>query len=69
MKYFIVSLMLVGGFVSSGSMEASAAVRCADGVYRSSCVVTSGVAPVARAVARPRVGNHNGGVNRVGRRR
>ena len=49
--------------------EANAVVYCAAGVYRAGCVARP-VAPVARAVARPgTVGNRNGGVNRVGRRR
>jgi hypothetical protein len=54
MKHMIIALLLVGGFVSLSTMEASAVV-CARGVYRAGCVGAGGAAVVARPVARATV--------------
>jgi hypothetical protein len=47
MKYVIISLLLVGGFIALSTMEASAFV-CARGVYRAGCVGARGGAVVVR---------------------
>jgi hypothetical protein len=47
MKHVIISLLLLGGFITLSTMEASAVV-CARGVYRAGCV-TAGGAAVVRA--------------------
>jgi len=53
MKHLIISLLLLGGFITLSTMEASAVV-CAAGVYRAGCVASPGRAvvvghPVGRA--------------------
>jgi hypothetical protein len=53
MKYMIISLLLVGGFVALSTMEASAVV-CARGVYRAGCAGVRGAAVVRRPVVAPR---------------
>jgi hypothetical protein len=57
MRHVFISLLLVGGFVALGTMEANAVV-CARGVYRAGCVAAGGavaVRPVAGvAVVAPR---------------
>jgi hypothetical protein len=47
MKYVIISLLLLGGFITLSTMEASAVV-CARGVYRAGCVGARGGAVVVR---------------------
>ena len=47
MKHAIISLLLLGGFISLSTMEASAFV-CARGVYRVGCVGARGGAVVVR---------------------
>jgi hypothetical protein len=47
MKHAIISLLLLGGFISLSTMEASAFV-CARGVYRAGCVGARGGAVVVR---------------------
>jgi hypothetical protein len=49
MKYLIVPLLLVGGFVALTTTEANAVV-CARGVYRAGCVGAGGAAVVASPV-------------------
>ena len=72
MRLFVLSALAATAFSTGMTVktpDANAVVYCAAGVYRAGCVARP-VAPVARAVARPgTVGNRNGGVNRVGRRR
>jgi hypothetical protein len=51
MKRVIIPLLLVGGFIALGTMEASAVV-CARGVYRAGCVAGGGAVVVGRPVAR-----------------
>jgi hypothetical protein len=72
MRLFVLSALAATAFTATMTFEpsdAKAVVYCAEGVYRSGCVARR-VAPVARAAVRTGgVGNHNGGVNRVGRRR
>jgi hypothetical protein len=76
--------LLVTGFLTSGTEEASAVVYCQYVNYPVGCIVRPGVVlrprPVARAVATPGVGapgvgvrpgtpmNRGGPVNRAGRR-
>ena len=48
MKHAIFSLLLLGGFITLSTMEASAVV-CAAGVYRAGCVA-GGAAVVRRPV-------------------
>jgi hypothetical protein len=52
MKHTIISLLLLGGFITLSTMDASAVV-CAVGVYRSGCVA-GGAAVVRRFVVAPR---------------
>jgi hypothetical protein len=47
MKHVIISLLLLGGFITLSTMEASALV-CARGVYRAGCVGARGGAVVVR---------------------
>jgi hypothetical protein len=47
MKHVIISLLLLGGFISLSTMEANAFV-CARGVYRAGCVGARGGAVVVR---------------------
>jgi hypothetical protein len=72
MRLFVLSALAATAFTATMTFEpsdAKAIVYCAAGVYRAGCVARP-VAPVARAAVRTGgVGNHNGGVNRVGRRR
>jgi hypothetical protein len=59
MKRVIVSLLLLGGFITLSTMEASAIV-CARGVVRAGCVAVGGAAVVRRPViARRRVVVHH----------
>jgi len=85
MKLLIaLSALLIVGFVTASTEQASAVVYCQYIAYPVGCVVRPGVAlrprPVARAVVTPGVGapgvgvrpgtpmNRGGPVNRVGRR-
>jgi len=52
MKHAIISLLLLGGFITLSTIEASAVV-CAAGVYRAGCVA-GGAAVVRRPVVAPR---------------
>jgi hypothetical protein len=52
MKRLIIPLLLVGGFVSFVTTEASAVVYCVAGVYRAGCVARPVV--VAPVVVAPR---------------
>jgi hypothetical protein len=55
MKYLIISLLLLGGFVALSTMEANAVV-CARGVYRAGCVGARGAVVARRpVVVAPRV--------------
>jgi hypothetical protein len=47
MKHAIISLLLLGGFISLSTVEASAVV-CARGVYRAGCATAGGAAVVRR---------------------
>jgi hypothetical protein len=47
MRYVIISLLLIGGFITLSTMEASAFV-CARGMYRAGCVGAYGRAVVVR---------------------
>jgi hypothetical protein len=49
MKYLIIPLLVVGGFVALATTEANAIV-CARGVYRAGCVGVRGAAVVRRPV-------------------
>jgi hypothetical protein len=49
MKYVIISLLLLGGFVALSTAEADAVV-CARGVYRAGCVGAHGAVAVRRPV-------------------
>jgi hypothetical protein len=49
MKYVIISLLLLGGFVALSTTEASAVV-CARGVYRAGCAGVHGAVVVRRPV-------------------
>ena len=51
MKYLIIPLLLVGGFVTLATTEANAVV-CARGVYRAGCVGVRGAVVVHRPVYR-----------------
>jgi hypothetical protein len=72
MRLFVLSALAATAFAATMTFEpsdAKAIVYCAAGVYRAGCVARP-VSPVARAAVRTgSVGNRNGGVNRVGRRR
>jgi hypothetical protein len=52
MKYLMIALLLVGGFVALTTTKASAVVYCVAGVYRAGCVVRPVV--VAPVVVAPR---------------
>jgi hypothetical protein len=81
---FAFSALLISGFITAGTEQASAVVYCQYVAYPVGCVVRPGVVllprPVARAVVTPGVGaagvgvrpgtpmNRGGPVNRVGRR-
>ena len=78
------STLLITGFLTASTQEASAVVYCQYVSYPAGCIVKPGVVlrprPVARAVVTPGVGapgvgvlpgtpmNRGGPVNRVGRR-
>ena len=67
------SALLITGFVTASSEQASAVVYCQYVAYPAGCVVRPGVVlrprPVARAVVTPGTPMNRGGpVNRVGRR-
>jgi len=79
MKFPITMLgLLIGGFVTASTEQASAVVYCQYVSYPAGCVARAGVVlrprPVARAAVTPGVGapgvpmNRGGPVNRVGRR-
>jgi hypothetical protein len=53
MKRVIISMLLLAGFITLSTMEASAVV-CARGVVRAGCVAAGGVAVVRRHVVAPR---------------
>ena len=68
------STLLIAGFVSASTEEASAVVYCQYVSYPAGCVVRPGVVLVPRPIARAAVVtpgrpmNRGGPVNRVGRR-
>ena len=49
MKYLIIPMLLVGGFVALTTTEASAVIYCAAGVYRAGCVARPAVVVAPRA--------------------
>ena len=55
--------------LAASTQEASAVIYCTYIGYPHACIVRPGVRLVARPVGVGRVGNVNGGVNRVGRLR
>ena len=75
MRSIILAALVIAGFSTASTKEASAVIYCSYVGYPVGCVARPGVVlrprPVARAaVVRNNVGgNLNGGVNRVGPRR
>ncbi len=73
-RSIILAALVVAGFSTASTKEASAVIYCTYVGYPVGCVARTGVVlrprPVARAAVRHNVGgNLNGGVNRVGVRR
>ena len=74
MRSIILAALVIAGFSTASTKEASAVIYCSYVGYPVGCVARPGVVlrprPVARAAVRNNVGgNLNGGVNRVGPRR
>jgi small ligand-binding sensory domain FIST len=55
MKYLMIAVLLLGGFVTFAATKEASAVVCAAGVYRAGCVGVRGAAVVRRPVVRRRV--------------
>jgi len=55
MHRVVISVLLLAGFTALSTMEASAGVVCARGVYRAGCVATGGSAVVRHPVGRAAV--------------
>jgi hypothetical protein len=67
------ALLLIGGFLTASTKEASAVVYCQYVDYPANCTVRAGVVlrprPIAREAVRPgEPGNRGGPVDRAGRR-
>jgi len=74
MRSIILAALVIAGFSTASTKEASAVIYCTYVGYPAGCVARPGVVlrprPVARATVRHNAGgNANGGVNRVGARR
>jgi small ligand-binding sensory domain FIST len=55
MKYLMIAVLLLGGFVTLAATTEANAMACARGVYRAGCVGVRGAAVVRRPVVRRRV--------------
>jgi len=74
MRSIILAALVIAGFSTASTKEASAVIYCSYVGYPAGCIARPGVVLRARPVARAAVrnnagGNLNGGVNRVGVRR
>jgi hypothetical protein len=54
MKYLMIAVLLLGGFVALAATTEANAVVCAAGVYRAGCAGVRGAAVVRRPVVRRR---------------